>query len=399
LGKLFIKLFLLSLAISAIPFFLFKGPRALYLSVLSLVVFVIVLELLFRIVYRFAKGYPYKFIPKVPFKKNYVEPHPNLPYITKKHFATQKDMPSTYSMHKDKGYIFKQTTTNNYGYSNGPGGDRDIKIPKPKGLIRINCMGDSITGNDLFYIDKNYSYPMELEEILMKRFPGAALEVNNCGDGGYTTAEILIRFLLDTIDTKPDVVILYNVYFDLQASLAPNFQNDYSHFRRNLGETYYLYKIASMLPDLPLAFWNCMLNSTAFGQNIRYTLMESIAKERPDINNDFKGLGSYERNIEHLVNICKASGIEIILSTLAYYLYPSVKDDKSHLKYYEGIKQENDAMRRIAARHKVTLVDNYALVPSKEEYFVDSIHFSPEGMQLVAKNISVPIIEYISKRP
>ena len=47
----------------------------------------------------------------------------------------------------------------------------------------------------------------------------------------------------------------------------------------------------------------------------------------------------------------------------------------------------------LAQSNKLKLVDNYSLVPQNEKYFVDSIHFSPEGMKLVAKNIA----EVISK--
>jgi hypothetical protein len=33
-------------------------------------------------------------------------------------------------------------------------------------------------------------------------------------------------------------------------------------------------------------------------------------------------------------------------------------------------------------------VDNAALGPSEERYFVDSVHFTPEGMRLIAENIA-----------
>ena len=35
------------------------------------------------------------------------------------------------------------------------------------------------------------------------------------------------------------------------------------------------------------------------------------------------------------------------------------------------------------------------LVPKEDKYFVDTVHFTPEGMHLIAENISHPIIEYI----
>ena len=112
-------------------------------------------------------------IPKVPFKNIYVEPHPYLPYVKKKHFISPKMMPVTYPLTKDKGFLFGQYRTNNFRNNNGPKGDRDIAVPKPESLIRVNCIGGSTTGNYIVYKYKSFSYPMELENILKKQLQSA----------------------------------------------------------------------------------------------------------------------------------------------------------------------------------------------------------------------------------
>jgi hypothetical protein len=89
-------------------------------------------------------------------------------------------------------------------------------------------LGASTTGNELEHDGVIYSYPLEPERILKEKFPELNLEVNNCGVGGRTTAEILIDFLLSGIDTSPDIVVLYHAYNDLQPSLTPGFLSDYS---------------------------------------------------------------------------------------------------------------------------------------------------------------------------
>ncbi len=45
-------------------------------------------------------------------------------------------------------------------------------------------------------------------------------------------------------------------------------------------------------------------------------------------------------------------------------------------------------MRDLALMNNVTLVDNAKLIPQDERYFVDSIHFTPEGMRKIAENIA-----------
>jgi hypothetical protein len=165
--------------------------------------------------YRIKFKRPYLMVPKVPFRKMHIEPHPYLPFVYKKNFICHKAMPANYPLHKDRGYTFSQLMTNNVRHLNGPNGDRDVIVPKPKGLIRINCLGASTTGNYINYKGKNYSYPIELENILLSRFPGLSIEVNNYGQGGYTSAEILIEFLLNVIYTEPDMVVIYHAYNDL----------------------------------------------------------------------------------------------------------------------------------------------------------------------------------------
>ena len=79
---------------------------------------------------------------------------------------------------------------------NGENGDRDVVIPKPKNLTRINCLGASVTSNYVRENDKNFSYPMELERILKSKYQNKNIEVNNCAQGGYNSADILVRTAL-----------------------------------------------------------------------------------------------------------------------------------------------------------------------------------------------------------
>ena len=54
-------------------------------------------------------------------------------------------------------------------------------------------------------------------------------------------------------------------------------------------------------------------------------------------------------------------------------------------------------MRDLSKLHKLTIVDNANLIPAEEKYFLDSLHFTPEGMKLLAKNIAKSLKSYINK--
>jgi lysophospholipase L1-like esterase len=100
------------------------------------------------------------------------------------------------------------------------------------------------------------------------------------------------------------------------------------------------------------------------------------------------GLATYQRNLQHIIDLCRCNGIQVVLSTYCHFLYDAIKDEPLHLLYSRIVKEENEIMRRLADKNELSLVDNAALVPQDERYFVDSIHFTPAGMRLIASNIA-----------
>ena len=49
---------------------------------------------------------------------------------------------------------------------------------------------------------------------------------------------------------------------------------------------------------------------------------------------------------------------------------------------------ENEIQKNLAEINNIDIVDAYNLIPQKKENFVDTIHFTPAGMKLLAKEIS-----------
>ena len=346
-------------------------------------------EALFRLGYRFYVGSPYQPFPRLIFENLYVEPHPYIPFVNKRNFTTEKGGPATYPLHRGQ-FFFGQYTTNNLGFANGPTGNRDIATLKPDGLLRINCIGASTTGNYIEFNGLAFSYPMELENIL-KSTMAVPVEVNNCGQGGYNSADIMVRFALQVIDTQPDIVVIYHAYNDIRAYLTPGFESDYSHVRRNLGENYWKFALAAKIPYIPLKFLNFLVNQWLPG-SIRNSLLDQVTKGSFDPSLDPSiGLCAYQRNLQHIIDLCRCNSIQVILSTYCHFLHDAIKDEPLHLLYGRIVKEENEVMRRLADKNELKLVDNAVLVPHDERYFVDSVHFTPEGMRLIASNIAAVI--------
>ena len=235
-----------------------------------------------------------------------------------------------------------------------------------------------------------HSYPLELEKILKEKFPNKNLEVNNCGTGGYVSSDLLVRFLLQILDTDPDIVIFYHGYNDIRSYLTDDFAEDYSHSRKNLGEKYHKFYLGSLIPYIPLNFVN-YLQSQWLPQNHRYSLIDSISHGKFNFENQknlIKGLESYKRNIQNLITICKAKNIKIVLCSFCFYLHKFVKDEKLHHLYKDIVNKENTIIKELANYNNVDYIDINNLIEKNDENFVDTIHFTPDGMKKFALELS-----------
>lgn len=360
---------------------------------------ILLAEGLFQLLYRMTRGAWYRRVEKIRLAEMFVEPHPFLTLANKKNFRSAKSVvKARYPLHRSAGFSYPPVRTNNFRHLDGPNGDRPIVMPKPKGQVRVLCLGASTTGNYIHQNGVSYSYPLALEGYLQRRYPDLPVVVHNCGQGGWTSAEILVNFMLNLRDTRPDVVVIYHAYNDLPASLTGNFSADYSHARQNLAASYYKYRWASLIPMPPLGICNFAIQKVFPFLNPRFGVLDAISTGTIDLASDFKGLDSYERNLDSIMAICRADGVDVVLSTFAHYLYDGVRESRVHLKYREGLDQENQVIRGLALKYRVPLVDNARLVPEDARYFVDSIHFTPEGMQLISENIGPAVAQHIENR-
>jgi hypothetical protein len=131
-------------------------------------------------------------------------------------------------------------------------------------------------------------------------------------------------------------------------------------------------------------------------RNVRYTLLAQVARDQPEARASLAGLGTYRRNIEHLIHVCRGRGIAVVLSTSCHFMYPAIEGDFEHQNYAAGVNQENEVMRDIARRLECSLVDAARLMPMDERFFVDSVHYSPPGMLQLALLIAQPLIPLVA---
>jgi len=84
--------------------------------------------------------------------------------------------------------------------------ERDYHIPKPAGVYRVLCLGDSITFG--WGLPLSETWPELLETALSARLMGRRVEVINAGYPGYTTRQGLIWLDRELVRLEPDAVVV-----------------------------------------------------------------------------------------------------------------------------------------------------------------------------------------------
>jgi lysophospholipase L1-like esterase len=104
----------------------------------------------------------------------------------------------------------------------------EISMPKPKGLVRIVCIGGSTT---VAGRTNDETYPSFLERKLRERFPGFPIEVLDLGVSSVTTEYWYAR-LDRVLSYEPDVVVQYQAINDISWRDLPRYAQDHPVQRR-----------------------------------------------------------------------------------------------------------------------------------------------------------------------
>lgn len=358
----------------------------------SITIFITILvffEIAFRIYYYSKYGRPYHVSIRFPWKRNHVITHPFLSFAYKPNEIIDINQPLPYELHPNEYYSFKEPLRiNNLGHFG-----KDFELCKKQDVLRIACLGNSSTANNIADTTSDYSYPTILQEYLQQKIKNQKVEVYNCGIGGWVSADILIDFELNILPTQPDYVIFCHAFTDLHLYLTDDFALDYSHCRRNLGEEITKIKIASYLPKL--RFWHLYewLKDSIFGTgNVRNECWRAVRKKNPDITRNYRELEVEKNIIKNIFILCKYYKIKCIILSYPFFKY---KSDPVTQKMAEGVAIENNNCKKLAEEFAFPFIDQKDLIPQDKEYFLDWVHLTPKGMSLMAENAGKAIISDI----
>jgi len=324
---------------------------------------------------------------------NYVEPNPFLTFTYRRNFVLSRPQRIRYKLHPDKFHSFRTPLRlNNLGHFG-----RDVSPRKPAGVKRVACLGSSTTANNIADETTDHCYPEILQRMLDERCGAERAEVLNCGIGGWSTPDIFINFVLNILPLQPDVVIFYHGMNDLQHYLADGFRPDYGHARSGLGEVLHRIRLAWALPTISFLHAYEWLKWKYLGTgNVRNDVMRFIVKSPAAYSRPIPDLAPERDVLENLVLLCQARGIRVVIGSFAFFDHDG-SEKLSRLA--EGVRAENEMFRELAERRGCPFVDVSGLMPQDDIHFVDEVHMSPVGMNLLARAMADAVEPLVKGAP
>jgi len=261
----------------------------------------------------------------------------------------------------------------------------EMAAAKPPGTYRILCLGGSTTFGTGATADDR-SYPAQLERLLnvhaASQAGGAArhYEVGNCGVSGYSSAEDLVNLEMRLLEFDPDAILLYEGANDGRIVQARGFKPDYSHARRSVALTEFSPTETWLLRHVRLYAWltrgtNPQEQLGALANYIFVPGFEDMGVPSDQWLNT-EGMQAFLRNLRSMIAICKARGIQPVLSTVAMR---SLQDPGPNEHMHAFLRASNEATVKLAEEEGVPCIDVGGPLTEKVELFDDYIHFNDAG--------------------
>ncbi len=339
-----------------------------------------------------------------------------------------------YQWHPFTGFTFRPRSTFGGGHPNQReqatllvdqhgflASDYGLSFSRADDQIRIATIGGSTTANINLAYEENW--PGQLGLLVGQALPKKHVRVINASVPGFDTAQSVANLALRVMPFQPDVVIIYHAYNDLKA-IRPelSFRPDYSHIHpRPHG---YHEKPALLVRWLNRSMFYVRARN-------RYRKLAQITAYRDSFTQDRRtseipseAERAFEQHVRTLVAIARSGGARVVLSSFATLHDPSLsyaaggpairmsplqQQELAPIMYFtpgltldgifDGLKRYSAILRRIAREEQTGWVDNAALVPHEDAYFVDRVHFSSKGARRMAENFLPVVLEQLGQVP
>ncbi len=243
------------------------------------------------------------------------------------------------------------------------------ETPKPAGVFRIMCYGDSNTDGP-----NEGGWPEVLDAILAERHAdsGIRIEVLNAGVAGYSSHQGLARFRQQVARFEPDLVTVSFGYNDI----APALGTPDKDFR---------------LPPAPLVAAQRQLLRYSF-----YRVAEKLARrwapERPPSVGERVPLEDYRANMEGFLDTGREHGARVVLLTRPHAA-PRAELEKVDHNWRGRIPRYNRSLLELRQRGATVIDVQDHFERHHPTAFYDDCHFTLEGHARMAELLAAELAE------
>ncbi len=305
--------------------------------------------------------------------------HPFLPYAGRPN--------ATFELENEDGSR-ETIVTNSYGF-------RAHEFPqekRPEDYV-VLCFGESTTFGYRAPTNAD-TWPERLERLLQERYPERQVRVFNLGVDNATSAFSVVNLSLIGVHLRPDLVIAYHGYNEVDAMGRADVRSDHSHFFRNLEPGEVLPGYQAALPE-----WLTSLSYTVYvatgALDRRFGTNDlAVAVGNPDgplADDPLLGMRTTLVNLRTLHALATGVGGRMLFSTFQFR-------DGEEPRY----QAYNRTLREEFARQGWDYVDLDAALPDHDASLqVDPCHFTQAGRDRVARVFFEEIVrrEWVAARP
>lgn len=265
-----------------------------------------------------------------------------------------------------------------FGLTTNSHGLRGVEFAsaKPEGTYRVLCLGDSCTFGS--GADDAGTYPAQLKAPLEALKSELDVEVINSGVPGFSSYQGLAFLENEGLALAPDVVTIAFGYNDS----SPAKSGSKRAYREGLALSDQEFGTARKPPSP----WGIVRlyqrwQPAPSGAQVSATEGDLDAKVRVDLN-------EFRANHEHMLALCKARGIPVILIVWplrAQASKPAPGDSESKRRL---LPEYQALLRTWKDQEGVQVLDLIPALVGKPEHFVDQVHMNAAGYGFVAKRLA-----------
>lgn len=296
-------------------------------------------------------------------------------------------------------------TVNQHGFISTP----DIDFDKDDDETRIVFLGGSSTAGTGTNLADNQTWPWRVVDTLKEQFPDKKLTLINAALSGFSSFESYGRLWSRLRFYEPDIVVVYHgwneMYYFSDVNRARNWRvlKDGSWSFQSKTK-FQLYEPSWMdhvvWPSQILTRVRIRLARPGIGEvggNREAKLADSY---------DADTLDAWQTNLELISRTTELLGAKLFVCKQATLITPDTSDEDRSRCHYHLHGFDHDAhVQAFNDIYRVTdqviptddVIDTTSL-SGKSDVFTDHVHLTPEGAQLLANIVTVPIAKWMKQQ-